>query len=223
MISHLTRIRYRRVVALPAPARASPPKLAGSPEGCSLLTQILLETSNVERPIVQFIASCADATNCDVPRQFAVAAVERLGRTLLISAKKSSASSNVDAASARLAKLLGCDSEPVTPDVSVPGLYHRCLNEASIDDSDARLDADQSALAGYRMIVLQCRPIAGSVATLRYASEATASVLMVASGKTRLDMIQTSTRQITRAGGRVVGAVLFDAPCPPWGEQTWRA
>ena len=181
------------------------PVCAVAPEAVALLAEILARLHDVETPLVQFVAACP-AGGGRVARDFAVAAVARLGRTLLLSSQNGEA--DATASPMRTVTLMSGGADTIVPDTSIPGLYYRHVSEPS----GQAIQTGALDTQPFRMIVIVSATPSLSPAALTCARYCHGSIIMVAAGVTRLQALQTTARQIRHAGGTVLGTVLFDAP-----------
>ena len=170
-----------------------------------LLAEVTARLHAVEQPIVRFMPACQSAVRGDVvSRVFAAAAAARLGRTLLVH----TASGSDEGALAGRTNRKQRKAPAVIPDADTPGLYHRQMSELSIESIMTETQDTQQ----YRMIVVQSAAPSICPFSLSRARHCHGTILTVAAGVTRLRTLQATASQVSRAGGMVLGVVLFDAP-----------
>lgn|GEM_PF-2140085 len=187
------------------------------PEAVALLSQVMSRLPAGEFFMVQFIASLGETGAGRVARDFAVASVALIGRTLLLS------SNTADAADEPSGLDIGWRGNErgrgkmlsIVPDSGVAGLYHGRLSGTAAEA--ARIAKNpQGAWIGanhdFRMLVFESPAPQRSPGTLALAACCQGSVLCVGAGRTRLAEWQATTGQVQRAGGTVLGSVLYDAP-----------
>jgi hypothetical protein len=185
-------------------------------EAVALLGEVLSRMTTSELPIVQFIPATAGHTCGDVARDFAIAAVARLGRTLLVAADP------------------GCSAEPgaphpvawrvpergrfkpsgLVPDPMISGLYHMRLQGGAAEAAKLAIESQagwNAAAADFRMVVIESLSPSRSPETLLMSPACRGAVLTVLAGVTRLAEVEAAARQIGNAGGILLGCVLHEA------------
>jgi len=204
------------------------------PEAVALLSQVVARLHGLDMPVVQFIHVSADRGAASPARDFAEASLERLGRTLLASLHSphdpGQAAYGSDptgtAIGRRRTRKPAIDVPEIVPDVGRQGLYHACIGAGSIEAGqvsqvppavwlgEARLD--------FRILVIDCGPLAANPAAVELVSRCHGSILVVTSGTTLLDEIRDAARQVLLAGGTLLGSVLHDAsPAPRYSKPPW--
>ena len=140
------------------------------------------------------------------------AAAKALGRSLLLDAQLEQESSDAS-------ELTGCG--PV-PDAFVHELYHyRLANRASDLDllfGRSRRGALMNMVAPYNFVAVSSRAPGAAPTSTALASMCTGTILVVRAGQSSQGSINEASLHIIRAGGRVIGTVLDEAPVrlPPW-------
>jgi len=199
-----------------APARKTVPvSIHASSEAVCLLANVIAQLRGVDQPIVQFVPASCDLECRGVVRDFTVAAVARLGRTLLLTFPDNRPTMQElggNGASSNIARLRNPYPTAFTPDSLVPGLYYKILEEDQFDlpsfPSDDKLANDQN----FKMMVVESMAPSQSPVTLAQAGSCHGTILMVAAGLSRLDDIQATARKLRHAGGTLFGTILFNAP-----------
>jgi hypothetical protein len=152
---------------------------------------------------VQFLPCCAAEHAGGIARTVACAATVLLGRTLLLDAL-------VHPCSVLAAGL----HQAPTPDAFLPGLYHHQISagwSGFATPTAPDFLARQAAETGpFRFIALDSpAPSVGGMA-LALAPLCGGSVLVVLAGITKLAMVRAAASDLTSAGARLLGTVLFD-------------
>jgi hypothetical protein len=206
------------------------------PAAVSLLSQVVARLHGLDVPVVQFIQVTAGVGQTRVARDFAEASLTRLGRTLIASLHEpetAKAGLVLESGSAtvgrRRTRKPANDTPDIIPDATVQGLYHTRIGAGCGETNqisqvppavwlgEARLD--------FRLLVIDCGPLERNPAAVELASRCHGSILIVASGATRLPQIRAAAQQVQIAGGTLLGSVLFDTPpvprlqLPGWGPR----
>jgi len=195
------------------------------PEAVALLSQVMSRLPASDVFMVQFVASLGDAGAGRVARDFALASVAVIGRTLLLSAGVMDVAEDLPGMeiSWRGTDRGRAKFVSIVPDSGISGLYYARL--AGTAAEAARISkSPQGAWLGaghdFRMLVFESPPPSRSPATMALAACCQGSVLAVGAGATRLADLQATAGQVQRAGGTLLGTVLYDAPsvrrATPW-------
>ncbi len=210
---HPARSRRRSANALTIDGPIDPVAFHPQPEAIALLAEVLARFHNVALPAVQFIDACPRSGGSQIAREFAVASVSKFGRTLLL-AQGTQAQLAKHRAAGNATRALANGTHTLTPDSTIPGLYHRKLEDEAVEVSDLAVQIGRSAAnKAFRMLVFASSAPGVSPSVLIQAARCQGSIITVAAGITRLSAIQNTARQIHSAGGSVFGTILFDAPC----------
>ena len=177
-----------------------------------LLARLLDVVSASTKPCIQFVA-CGNVVGAStVAMAASQAAASILGRSLLIDARLDcAADENIEA-----------PQSVSLPDAFVQGLYHHrlthCTSDISLLLGPNRQRLLATLIAPFQFIAIDARaPCEGPVGTA-LAAMCSATVLIVRAGESSHGAIKDAARHITRAGGKVIGSVLEDAPpnLPGW-------
>jgi hypothetical protein len=195
-------------------------------EAISLLSHVLARLHGLDVPVVQFIQVSCDARAPSVARDFAEAALTKLGRTLIASLhepEKPAASfpegGGMAAGRRRVRKPVN-GSHDIVPDGTVDGLYHARIG--SVCGEPNKLSHVPPAIwlgearIEFRLLVIDCGPLERNPAAVELASRCHGSILTVEAGITQLSMVRSAAQQVQIAGGTLLGSVLYNAP-PPHG------
>ncbi len=197
-------------------------------EAVALLSQVMSRLPPSDVFMVQFIASLGDAGAGRVARDFALACVAVIGRTLLLS---SSGADGPDDSSGIEVTWRGPDRSrgkivSIVPDSGISGLYHGRLAGTAAEAARISKNPQGSWLGAsheFRMLVFESPMPSRSPATLVLAAYCQGSVLTVGAGATRSADLQAAAGQVQRAGGTLLGSVLYDAPSfhggMPWQKR----
>ncbi len=176
------------------------------PEASALLAEVLAQLHEVDRPILQFMPAGPTGPGTQMAHDFAAAAIGRFGRVLLLDNKVGCLSSQEVLPPRRGNQKARRSS--VVPNTQIAGLYHGQLSETSIQS----IAADAKEFGQFRTIILQDAAPVTCPGSLDRSRHCHGTIVTVAAGKTRLPEVQATARQIARAGGKLLGVVLYDAP-----------
>ena len=174
------------------------------------LSRILAATLAGAKPCVQFV-SCSAGSGVSAAVSISEAAANILGPTLLLDARMQD-NGDVEASQR---------NEPV-PDGFIPGLHHHHLahDSCGLDMlfGRARRGAFTALIAPFRFVAIDSQSPKNGVAVTALAPMCTGTVLVVRAGRSSHADIKDAALHITRAGGRVIGSILDDAPAklPGW-------
>ena len=197
----------------PVPIESQRPDWEGvDPRAAMVLSRILDVTPASTKPCIQFVSCEQEINVIAVAVAVARAAAAILGRSLLLNAQMDKDGDNAGEPSR---------SEAV-PDAFVHGLYHYQLAHRAVDLDLLFGRSRRGALTAYIepfqfVAVYCCSPFASPTCTA-LATMCSGTVLIVRAGKSSRNLIKEVSLHITRAGGRVIGLVLDEAPekLPAW-------
>jgi hypothetical protein len=191
----------------------------------ALLSQVLARLHGLDVPVIQFIQVSANAKPASVARDFAEASLSKLGRTLLARLREPDVTEaavpdgrGTAEGRCRASKLTKGVPE-IVPDAAMHGLYHTRIGQGcgeanqlshvppAIWLGEARID--------FRLLVIDCGPLAQTPAAVELASRCHGSILTVEAGATQLAVVRAVAQQVQIAGGTLLGSVLYDAPPLP--------
>ena len=179
-----------------------------------MLSRILSACQPATKPCVQFVACGKHVSASEVTMSACEAAAAILGRSLLVDARIGS---------------IGEDdrehpSSPV-PDAFVSGLHHyhlaHSLAELRMVLGRDRRNLLNSIVDTFPFVAIDSGTPNSCPAASALAPMCNGAVLVVRAGRSDHAAIKDAALQITRAGGRIIGAVLDDAPArlPHWIRQ----
>ena len=176
-----------------------------------VLSCIITATSSSNKPCVQFVA-CGELVRAStVAMAAAQAAASILGRSLLLNARMEDDGQD-DAA----------HHDGPVPDSFVPGLYHDFLAHRASDldllFGRGRRGALTNMIAPFQFVAIDSRSTRAVPAGTALAAMCTGTVLVVRAGQSSHSAIREAALHITRAGGRIIGSILDEAPArlPGW-------
>ena len=189
-------------------------------QAAGLLGHVLARLPGVPQPVVHVLPACAAANAFSVARVLAGAAAERFGRTLLVRAGAAEVRQVEPGGLWWLAAELpghGPDAqdhgpETIVPDAGAEGLYHTRTRLADRGGIAAKLSAWCRTEPGFRMVVVESPSATIDPDALDACLACHGAVLAVAAGKTTLQDLRRTERQLDAAGARVLGTVLHDRP-----------
>ena len=189
------------------------PKWGGlDTDAAMLLSRILHVLSASTKPCIQFVACDKVISASAVAMAACQAAASVLGRSLLLDAR-------MDYAAGGSLETPNCET---LPDTFVQGLYHHRLTHRSSDldllFGPHRQSALTKLIAPFQFVAIDSVAPRGGPVSTALASMCSATILVVRAGESSHSVIKDAAVHITRAGGKVIGLVLEDAPSnlPVW-------
>ena len=180
-----------------------------------ILSRIMTETSSPNKPCVQFVACGEHVRASTVAMAASQAAASILGRSLLLNARMEDDGQDD-----------GSHQDGPVPDSFVPGLYHHHIARSAADldllFGRNRRGALTNMIAPFQFVAIDSRSPRAVPAGTALAAMCTGTVLVVRAGESSHSAIREAALHITRAGGRIIGSILDEAPAtlPGWIRRT---
>ena len=189
-------------------------------QAAGLLGHVLARLPGVAQPVVHVLPACPAGNAFSVARVLAAAAAERFGRTLLVRAGVAETRQAEPGGLWWLAAELpgygpdaqGHGPEAIVPDAGTEGLYHTRTRLADRGGIAQKLAAWCRTEPGFRMVVVESPSATIDPEALDTCLACHGAVLAVAAGRTTLQDLRRTERQLEAAGARVLGTVLHDRP-----------
>ncbi len=196
-----------------APIEGQRPDWEGvDPRAAMVLSRILDVTPASTKPCVQFVPCELEINVIAVAVAVARAATAILGRSLLLNAHMDKDGDNAGEPS----------TSEALPDAFVHGLYHYRLAHRALDldllFGRGRRGALTAFIEPFQFVAINCCSPFASPTCTALATRCSGTVLIVRAGKSSRSLIKEVSLRITRAGGKVTGLVLDEAPekLPAW-------